>query len=225
MLVQIPNVLTREDARRICGRLARANFIDGGRTAGHLAAGVKNNLELPPAQERLELGRQVSVALAANAGFNSFALVRRMMIPIFSRYDEGMAYGAHTDEGILGMDTPDDSMRNDLALTLFLSEPENYDGGELSVETPVGAHGFKLPAGHAVVYPSHYLHEVRRVTRGVRFAAITWIQSYVREAERRAVLHELGTASANLRRQGIGRADTDAMFNVYQKLLRMWASP
>jgi PKHD-type hydroxylase len=173
----------------------------------------------------MELGRVVYQALVGNAVFNNFALVRRMMIPIFSRYDEGMAYGLHTDEAILGIDMPDKSMRNDLAVTLFLSEPESYDGGELSVETPVGRHAFKLPAGDAVVYPSHFLHEVCQVTRGVRFAAVTWIQSYVREAEQRAVLTELGAASATLRQEESACAATDQLLNVYQKLLRMWATP
>jgi PKHD-type hydroxylase len=225
MLIEIADVLPRKDAAAVCDRLRKANFSDGSRTVGHLAAGVKNNRELAPNQERLELGRMVSAALVSNPAFNNFALVRHMMLPIFSRYDAGMAYGRHSDEAILGIDTPHDSMRNDLALTLFLSEPESYDGGELSVETPVGPHRFKLSPGSAVVYPSHYLHEVLPVTRGVRFAAITWVQSYVREAERRAVLHELGTASARLRQQGVARGDVDAMFNVYHKLLRMWAMP
>lgn len=225
MLIEIPGILSWKEAQAICERLKRANFVDGGLTAGHFAAGVKNNLELPPDQERLELGRQVYAALAAKPEFGNFTLVRRMMIPLFSRYDVGMAYGAHTDEGVLGLDTPDDSMRNDLALTLFLSDPTSYDGGELSVETPVGPHEFKLPAGNAVVYPSHYLHEVRPVTRGVRFAAVTWIQSFVQDPERRSVLHELSSASTHLREQSVPRADTDALFNVYHKLLRMWATP
>ena len=211
MLLEIPEVLAPADLARICERLRVADFIDGRRTAGNLAAGVKNNRELTPSQDRLDLGKMVCTALTANAAFNNFALPRRLMIPIFSRYDEGMAYGAHTDEGILGIESPATAMRDDLAVTVFLSDRASYEGGQLSVMTPVGAHAFGPPAGHAVVYPSHYLHEVRPVTRGVRLAAVTWIQSFVREAERRAVLFELGAALTGLRQQNSARGEIDAM--------------
>ncbi|HLI11272.1 MAG TPA: Fe2+-dependent dioxygenase [Alphaproteobacteria bacterium] len=222
MLIEIPEVLPPADAERLCERLRCANFIDGRATAGNLAESIKRNRELPVTEEWLAFGKEICAALTANSLFNNFALPRRLMLPIFSRYDKGMAYGAHSDEAILGIEKPAQAVRNDLAMTLFLSPPSSYDGGELSVETPVGPHAFKLPAGHAVVYPSHYLHEVRRVTRGTRLAAVTWIQSFVRDAERRAVLYELGCASTKLRGEGAAHAEVNAINNVYHKLLRMW---
>ncbi len=222
MLLEIPAVLGPSDLRAIRARLDAATFIDGKNSAGELAAEVKHNRELPANQDRLELGKSIANALTANATFNHFALPRRILIPIFSRYDVGMSYGLHTDEAVLGINTPQNALRNDLALTLFLSEPETYEGGELAVRTPVGLHTFKPPAGHAVVYPSQYLHEVREVTGGVRLAAVTWLQSYVAEAEHRALLYELRVASMHLREQGVARADTDVIVNTFHRLLRMW---
>jgi PKHD-type hydroxylase len=202
--------------------LDAATFVDGKLSAGHLAADVKRNRELPHGQDRLELGTTVANALTASTAFNHFALPRRILIPIFSRYDPGMGYGLHTDEGVLGIGTPQSALRNDLAITVFLSDPDSYDGGELAVMTSVGEHVFKPPAGHAVVYPSHYLHEVRPVVRGVRFAAVTWVQSYVVAAEHRAVLYDLRVTSVQLREQGVARAQTDTIVNTFHKLLRMW---
>ncbi len=168
------------------------------------------------------MGQRVASALSANITFNQFALPRRLMIPLLSRYDVGMAYGLHTDEAVLSMGNPQSALRNDIAITVFLSDPESYDGGELAVVTPVGAHIFKPPAGYAVVYPSHFLHEVREVTRGVRLAAVTWVQSYVVSAEHRALLYDLRLASSNLIEQGAARAETDRVVNSFHKLLRMW---
>jgi PKHD-type hydroxylase len=222
MLLEIPGVLGPSDLIAIRERLALSAFADGRNSAGDMAAEVKRNLELPVGQERVALGNLVANALTSSQEFNQFALPRRILIPIFSRYDVGMSYGLHTDEAVLGMNTPQSALRNDIAITVFLSDPDGYDGGELAVTTPVGRHVFKPPAGHAVVYPSHYLHEVCEVTRGVRLAAVTWLQSYVAAVEQRTVLYDLRVASTRLRDQGAARRETDTIVNTFHKLLRMW---
>jgi PKHD-type hydroxylase len=224
MLLEIPAVLPPPELERIRDNLKAATFVDGKLSAGQLAADVKRNQELVHGQDRLALGNIVGQALTSNAMFNKFALPRRLLIPLFSRYDVGMAYGLHTDEAVIGMGTPQSALRNDIAITVFLSDPDSYDGGELAVMTPVGIHSFKPPAGHAVVYPSHYLHEVREVTRGTRLASVTWAQSYVVEADHRAVLFDLQTTSASLCAQGAARNETDKIVNTFHRLLRMWTT-
>lgn len=223
MLIEIPEVLSRGQAQAIRGRLSGARFVDGGLSAGAQAGKVKKNLEMAADSQRMALAQDVCNALAQHPMFNHFALPRRIMVPIFSRYEVGMTYGSHTDVALMGVDVPEHATRTDLSLTLFLSDPESYDGGELVIQTHVGEHRFKLPAGSCVVYPSHNLHYVSPVTRGVRLAAVTWVQSFVRADAQREVLFELCNLSESLADQELGREEIDMLFNVYHKLTRMWA--
>ncbi|MDJ0949039.1 MAG: Fe2+-dependent dioxygenase [Alphaproteobacteria bacterium] len=223
MLIEIPDVLTRGQVLDIRERLSRACFVDGALSAGAQASGVKRNTEIAGGELRMQLARDVCSALASNHQFNHFALPRRIMVPIFSRYEVGMTYGSHTDVALMGVDVPEHATRTDLSLTLFLSDPESYDGGELVIQTHVGENRFKLPAGRCVVYPSHNLHYVAPVSRGVRLAAVTWVQSFVRADAQREVLFELCNLSELAAGRDLGREGTDMLFNIYHKLTRMWA--
>lgn len=228
MLLEIPGILSQAEAAGIVARLSRAQFNDGKLSAGGFAGEVKNNLEMAPNQEMIELARQVYAGLAGNPEFNQFALPRKMIVPIFSRYDVGMEYGLHTDVAMMGIDQPEKATRTDLSFTLFLSEPDTYKGGELVIRTHVGENRFKPGAGSVVVYPSHNLHYVAPVTGGTRYAAVSWAQSFVREDSRREILFEINQVSEDIAEKleagtAITRQETDVLFGIYHKLMRMWA--
>jgi len=212
-LTIIRKLLSPELLAQINERLAKAKWVDGLMTAGPTAARVKRNLQLEAGPDALELAEMVKKALLANDTFPPLALPRRLTPPMFSRYETGMEYGPHTDDAIRSRD----GIRTDLAATLFLSEPESYDGGELVVN----GSAVKPAAGDLVLYPATTVHRVAAVTRGVRLAAVLWIQSLVRSQEQRDVLLALHGAIARL-------ADHPVSVNieaVQQNLLRMWAEP
>lgn len=212
-LTIIRKLLSPELLAQITERLAQAKWIDGLATAGPTAARVKRNLQLEPGPDAQELAEVVKKALLANDKFPPLALPRRLTPPMFSRYENGMEYGPHTDDAIRSRD----GIRTDLAATLFLSEPESYDGGELVVNNSA----VKPAAGDLVLYPATSVHRVAAVTRGVRLAAVLWIQSLVRSQEQRDVLLALHGAIARL-------ADHPVCVSVeavQQNLLRMWAEP
>lgn len=223
MLLELGGVLPPSAAGRLCERLERSRFEDGRRTAGTQAGAVKNNLELPPSHSMMALAKEVYAALVRHEAFNSFAVPRKVMAPIFSRYDEGMSYGRHSDVALMGIDRPEAATRTDLSVTVFLSDPQSYDGGELTISTPVGEHRFKTEAGSAVIYPCHFLHWVEPVTRGVRYAAVTWIQSFVRSDRQREILYELEGVAAGAMPEDGDSGSADTLHNVYHKLMRMWA--
>ena len=213
-LTIIRKVLSSEQLALIHARLAQVKWVDGSQTAGVVAARVKRNLQLEPGSpEATELGDLVKKALLANDKFPPLALPRRLTPPLFSRYDPGMEYGAHTDDAVRSRD----GLRTDLAATLFLSEPDSYDGGELVVNN----NGVKPAAGDLVLYPATTVHRVAPVTRGARLAAVFWVQSLVRSQEQRELLLTLHSALAQL-------GDHPVSVNiaaVQQNLLRMWAEP
>lgn len=210
----IRSVLSAEILTQIHGRLAGAKWVDGLQTAGLTAARVKRNLQLEiGSPEATELGDLVKKAVLAHEKFPPLALPRRMTPPLFSRYENGMEYGAHTDDAVRARD----GLRTDLAATLFLSDPASYEGGELVVN----GSGVKAAAGDLVLYPATTVHRVAAVTRGVRLAAIFWVQSLVRSPEQRDVLLQLHNVIGRL-------GDNPLSVNVQaveQNLLRMWAEP
>jgi len=212
-LTIIRKLLSPELLAQINARLAQAKWVDGLLTAGATAARVKRNLQLEPGPEAQELAELVKKALMANDKFPPLALPRRLTPPLFSRYETGMEYGAHTDDAIRSRD----GVRTDLAATLFLSEPESYDGGELVVNSSA----VKPAAGDLVLYPATTVHRVAPVTRGVRLAAVLWIQSLVRSQEQRDLLLALHGAIARLGDHPVA-VNVEA---VQQNLLRMWAEP
>jgi PKHD-type hydroxylase len=222
MLLTIPELLNQAQIDKIRQLLQDAAFVDGGLSAGFAAARVKNNLEMQPDPERMRLlVRIIMASLGHNETFRFGVLPHRVADPIFSRYESGMTYGDHVDDPIMGASGP--RFRTDVSMTVFLNAPESYDGGELVVRTSFGTQRVKLPAGHAVVYPSSSLHQVAPVTRGERLVALTWVQSYVREPARRELLYELNFAREQLLRDAPGAETTGYVDRSYANLLRMWA--
>jgi len=223
MLLHIPNVLDRAQVTRMRTALDGAAWADGRETVGAQGARVKRNQQLPEASPlRLELGREVLDALAHHPLFHAAVLPQRVLPPRFNRYEGGGHYGSHVDGAVMAL--PDGGqLRTDVSCTLFLSDPEEYDGGELVINDLYGEHEVKLPAGDAIVYPSSSLHRVQPVTRGARVAAFLWAQSLVRDDGQRQLLLELDSSVQRLTQTG---ADADALLQltaVYHNLLRRWS--
>lgn len=223
MLVTIEGVLTPEEAAAALRRLAAADWVDGKATAGEQSALAKRNLQVPEdAPVARELGEEILGALGRNPGFVSAALPLRVFPPLFNRYETGMAFDTHVDNAIRFAGPV--RFRTDLSATLFLTDPETYDGGELIVEDAYGEHAVKLAAGDLVIYPAGSLHRVAPVTRGARWAAFFWVQSMIRADAQRTLLYDLDNAiqavSARLGRQDPAAV---ALAGTYHNLLRMWA--
>ena len=223
MLLHIENLLDGAAVERIRAKLAAAEWIDGRETVGPQGALVKRNQQLPDASPlRAELGREVLAACARHPQFHAATLPVKILPPRFNRYSGGGTYGAHVDGAVMAL-ADGSQLRSDIACTVFLSEPESYDGGELIVDDTYGEHEVKLPAGDAIVYPASSLHRVEPVTCGARVAAFFWIQSLVRDEAQRRTLLQLDTA---IRQLTAGGADVDAvkqLTGVYHNLLRQWA--
>jgi PKHD-type hydroxylase len=225
MLLHIPEVLSPDEARRCREALDAAPWVDGSVTAGFQSARVKNNAQLPEGSPvARELGDLVLAALAKSALFASAALPAKVFPPLFNRYEGGQAFGNHVDNAIRQVRGSGQRMRTDISATLFLSSPDEYDGGELVVDDTYGPHAAKLPAGHLVLYPSTSVHRVTPVTRGARLASFFWIQSLVRDDAERTLLFDMDMAIIRLRQQ-VGDSDAVvALTGVYHNLLRRWAA-
>jgi PKHD-type hydroxylase len=220
MLLAIPDVLGKEQVAAFRAALDGAEWVDGRVTAGHQSALAKHNAQLAeddPLSPRL--GNIVLDALDRNPLFVSAALPRKVFPPLFNRYSGGQAFGIHVDNAIR-VAKGGARVRTDLSATLFLAEPDEYDGGELSIEGGFGLQQVKLPAGHMVLYPASSLHRVEPVTRGTRVASFFWIQSMVRDDADRAVLFDLDQA---IQRLAPEHPSTIALTGVYHNLLRRWA--
>jgi PKHD-type hydroxylase len=229
MLVQIPHVLSEEQLAHIRTQLAAADWVDGKVTAGAQSAGPKNNLQLPEdAPAARALGETILSALGRNQRFMSASLALRVFPPLFNRYDAGMEFGPHIDNAIrlvkpsLGSGSPI-RVRTDLSATLFLTDPSDYDGGELVVEDTFGTHKVKLAAGDLVLYSATSRHHVTPVTRGSRWSSFFWIQSMVRDQSARAMLFELDNAVQGLRRDLGDSGPVVSLTGLYHNLLRRWA--
>lgn len=223
MLLHIEKVLDAAAVARMCTRLDAAEWTDGRETVGPQGAEVKRNLQLPEASSlRVELGREILAACARHPVFHAATLPVKILPPRFNRYENGGTYGPHIDGAVMAL-ADGSQLRSDIACTLFLAEPESYDGGELIVEDTYGEHEIKLPAGDAVVYPASSLHRVEPVMRGARVAAFFWVQSLVRDDSQRRTLLQLDTAIRGL---AVGTADAAAvkqLTGVYHNLLRQWS--
>ncbi|SHI02410.1 Fe2+-dependent dioxygenase [Pollutimonas bauzanensis] len=225
MMLKIPDVLTAEQVRQCRQALQQADWVDGRATAGHVAVKAKNNLQLPldhPVAR--QLGDFILGALGQNPSFISAALPLRILPPRFNRYEGGGDYGYHIDNSIFGVPETQQRIRSDISSTLFLSDPDEYDGGELVVQDSYGAHTVKLPAGHMVVYPGASLHRVTPVTRGTRYAAFFWTQSLVREDSRRSLLWELDTAIQRIAQSMPDHEAMPQLTGVYHNLIREWSN-
>jgi PKHD-type hydroxylase len=204
--------------------LDAAEWTDGRQTVGPQGAKVKRNLQLPDASPlRRELGEVVVAALNRHPLYHAATLPLRTLSPRFNRYEGGGEYGFHIDGAVMSTGTGETHVRSDISCTLFLSEPEEYEGGELIVSDTYGEHEVKLPAGDAIVYPSSSLHRVAAVTRGARIASFFWVQSMVRDDGARRLLLEMDTAIRTLSAGGADQASILQLTGVYHNLLRRWA--
>lgn len=227
MLLRIPDVLSADQIRHARQQLDAADWVDGKTTAGGQAAQVKNNLQLdiqhPVAQQ---LGSVITQALGQNPLFMSAALPLRILPPMFNRYQGGGNFGTHVDNAIRHI-PGGGPMRTDLSATLFFSDPDEYDGGELCVEDTYGTQQVKLPAGHLILYPATSLHHVTPVTRGARVSSFFWIQSMIRDDQRRSLLFDLDCSIQRLALELPGNTAADQtgvqLTGIYHNLIRQWA--
>jgi PKHD-type hydroxylase len=226
MLVHVPGVLSADEARQVCASLAGASWGDGRVTAGAQSGAVKHNQQLPEeSREARELGEKVLAALNRAPVFLSAALPSQVFPPLFNRYAEGMNFGAHIDNAIRRVPGSRFSIRTDLSATLFLTPPQDYDGGELVIEDTYGTRSVKLAAGDMILYPATSRHRVTPVTRGERLACFFWVQSLVKEDSERALLFDLDQAI-----QALGAGDPNhpeilRLTGVYHNLVRKWGAP
>lgn len=226
MMLVIENVLVDAELQRFRDLLDRAAWEDGRTSAGSLARAAKNNRQLDEdAETAITLGNQILRILGAHPLFISAALPEKIYPPRFNRYEGGEHYGAHVDSAVMRMPGKQASMRADISATLFLSNPDDYEGGELTIEGPFGAQEVKLSAGDMVIYPANSLHQVRPVTRGVRTSAFFWVQSMVAEESRRTILFDLDQSIQSLRAGAtVSEGEVLRLSAVYTNLLRMWAN-
>ena len=224
MIARIPRLLTPDQVAHCRVALAGAPWTDGRETAGEQSRLAKQNLQLPEtAPEARALGALVLDALAANPAFMSAALPLKVFPPLFNRYGAGMGFGDHIDNAVRVSAVTGARYRTDLSCTIFLSGPDEYDGGELVIEGGAEPARVKLAAGDAVLYPATSVHRVEPVRRGERIAAFFWVQSMVADQGRRALLHDLDRAIAAARGDlGDAHAAAVSLVGVYHNLVRMW---
>ena len=223
MILNIPDILKPDQLAQARGLLEKAEWIDGKASAGAQAAQVKNNQEISKDDTAAQkVAQMITASLAANKLFAMAALPAKISAPAFNRYEGRQTYGPHVDNAIRPL--PGGSLiRGDISATLFLSDPGEYDGGELTTEDTFGTHQIKLPAGHMVIYPASSLHQVKPVTRGARLASFFWIQSIVRNDQQRTLLLDLELATQNLRQSHPQHPSITQLVGVYNNLLRQWA--
>ena len=224
MLFSIPDLLTVDELAKCRQVLEQAEWVDGRVTAGHQSARAKDNMQLPedhPAAR--EMGELILAALQRSQLFMAAALPLKVFPPLFNRYEGGQSFGTHVDNAIRQVPGSPHRVRTDLSATLFLTEPDQYDGGELLVEDTYGVHDVKLPAGHLILYPSTSLHHVRPVTRGARLASFFWIQSMVRDDGERTLLFDLDMAIQQVSQDRPDHPSAVQLTGIYHNLLRRWA--
>jgi PKHD-type hydroxylase len=224
-MLHIPKVLTPEQVRECNDVLGKADWIDGRATAGEQSGLAKRNLQIAEdAPEAKALGDVVLDALARNPYFMSAALPLRVFPPLFNRYCEGMGFGGHIDNAIRVSNVTGARYRTDLSCTLFLTDPDDYDGGELVIDGGLSPQGVKLPAGDMLLYPASTVHRVEPVTRGERWASFFWVQSMVADSGQRTVLYDLDKAVAAARADlGDEHPAAVSLVGVYHNLIRMWS--
>ncbi len=223
MLLHIPQVLSKAEVAALRAELAAHDWVDGARTSGAQAAQLKHNLQFPADSPAFAgLSQRVADALARHPLFVSAALPRHILPPMFNCYRDGGQYGNHVDNTLQRDRFSGLQVRTDVSTTVFLSEPEEYEGGELIVEDTYGEHEVKLAAGDAIVYPSTSLHRVEPVTAGARIAAFLWTQSWVRDAWQRKMLFDLDMTILKLRGQLGDSEEVLSLTSTYHNLLRQW---
>ncbi|MEM5436241.1 Fe2+-dependent dioxygenase [Paraburkholderia diazotrophica] len=225
MIVSIPDVLSPAEVAGMRAQLEASDaWVDGRATAGYQGAPVKRNQQIAEGSPiALELGDRIIASLERHPLFISAALPNKVYPPLFNRYEGGMHFGNHVDGAIRLVPGSGARMRTDISITLFLTPPDEYDGGELLIEDTFGVHEVKLPAGHAIVYPGTSLHQVRPVARGARVSSFFWVQSLVRDDAQRAMLFDLDGAIQRLNASNGDEAARRTLVGCYHNLLRMWS--
>lgn len=228
MILHIPDVFTPEQALQARKTLEKADWVDGKVTAGYQSAQAKENMQIPEnSPVARELGEAILQALGRNAQFLAAALPLKVFPPLFNRYRGGQSFGTHVDNAIRQVPGTPHRIRTDLSATLFLTDPKEYEGGELIIEDTYGVHSSKLPAGHMVLYPATSLHHVKPVTRGARISSFFWIQSMVREDANRTLLFDLDLSiqrlSRDLKENAVAAQTAVQLTGVYNNLLRQWS--
>jgi len=217
------DVLSPNDVQELRDLIAQSSFIDGKKTAGYRAVRVKKNEQISWNQETARnVQDKVLSAIKDCRKLTRACHPKRISRPLISRSTKGMGYGLHVDDAQIG--AIGDKNRSDISLTMFLSDPKDYKGGELEIITPYGVTAFKLPAGQVITYPSRFLHQVRKITSGERLVAVCWIESYVRGEQAREILLELDQVNRKLHKLAPDAPETDLGFKVYSNLLRRWVS-
>jgi PKHD-type hydroxylase len=217
MIICIKNVLQPDEVAHIRHMINRSKFVDGKSTAGWHAALVKNNQQINPNEKSIqEIGTHISRTLMENEVFRLAARPKQLSPLLFSRYSNGMSYGAHVDDALMG------NIRSDLSFTIFLTDPRDYTGGELVMDLHQGEQAFKLDAGDMILYPSTTLHRVEAVTQGTRLAAVGWAQSLIRRSDQRELLFDIETARLSLFKKDGKSSEFDLLSKSLSNLLRMW---
>ncbi len=221
MLIRIPSVLDSAQLQVVRDLLADMEFVEGKHTAGEVAGRMKRNEEVKSSEDGLQQVNNVLMGnLLSHPLYRYAALPHRVAAPLYARYREGMEYGPHLDDAVMGEGL---RYRSDIAITVFLTEPDTYAGGELVIGTEFGERFIKFPAGDAVMYPASSRHQVAKVTRGVRLVAVTWVQSMVRDAAKRELLFALYRARESLLERAPEAAEAQDLDTAYMNLVRMWA--
>ena len=224
MLLHIPRVLTLQQVTQCRETLNGAEWVDGKVTAGIVASKAKNNMQVSANdQAARKLGEMILQALLNNAPFLAAAMPLEVLPPMFNRYQNGQSYGGHFDAAVVQVPGAGHRLRADLSATLFLSAPDEYDGGELTLEGAHGGQRIKLPAGDIVLYPASSLHHVTPVTRGVRLASVFWVQSLVRDDDDRQILLDLDFAIQRIRKVNPDDPSIVPLTGIYHNLLRRWS--
>jgi len=220
MLVKIENLLNPAQLQQIRRLLDKADFIDGKLSAGKTAADIKNNVELDPNSDRIQaLNQMVMNPLVKHPIYRAAVWPVRIATPFYARYEAGMHYGFHVDDPVMGGNAP---YRTDVSITVFLSEIDEYEGGELEIRDTYGSRKIKLAAGSAVMYPSTSLHQVCEITQGTRLVAVTWAQSAVRDPAQREILFQLNQAREALIESGEAPTVSKTLNASFNNLVRMW---
>lgn len=221
MITHLPQLLQSTEVQHLLAALAKGRFVSGETSAGSLVKATKNNMQLDrnsvPAND---LDYVIVAALERNRLFHSVALARQIRPFLYNRHDVGMSYGEHVDNPLMGKA----AMRTDMSMTVFLSDPDSYEGGELFLRTPYGNQTVKGKAGDAVVYPTTLVHQVNPVTRGTRLAAVTWIESHVRDVACREILHDLNVVLDAVEAKAPESDEAQLLSKSYTNLLKMWAN-
>lgn len=224
MLLAIPDVLSQEEVIQFRKELDKTSWVDGKITAGYQSAQVKQNMQLPESNPvAIDLGHKIVQAIHRSPLFISASLPAKIFPPLFNRYDGGHSFGNHVDNSVRQIPLTGEQIRTDLSVTLFLSSPEEYDGGELVIDDTYGSHTVKLPAGHLILYPSSSLHRVLPITRGSRVCSFFWLQSMIRSDAHRTLLLNLDIAIQKVAMDMSDHASLVEFTGIYHNLLREWA--